>query len=680
MIEILAPAGSFETLVAAVRCGANAVYLGTKAFNARQNATNFSLEELKNAVDYAHKRGVKIYITLNTLVSDSELESAGDEIINCINCGADAFIVQDLGIASLVKEICPEMPIHASTQMSVQTVEGIEELKKMGFSRIVLPRELSENEIKNISRHCDIELECFVHGALCMCISGQCLMSSMLGGRSGNRGLCAQPCRLEFYVNKKGEHNLSLKDLSLIHKIPELAKSGITSLKIEGRMKRPEYVAAAVTACKSMIETGEIKENIMKNLTDVFSRSGFTHGYFTDNLGKEMFGIRTKENVQSSAKVLDELSLLYHRENPLLPIEMDFSLTQKGGELTVKYDKFIAKSVLESPVQKAISKEITRQEATQRLSKLGGTQFYSNKINCQIEKGLFLSAGELNALRRDALSKLETLIAQREICNINEVEFNKNSHKAQDRKLFAQFFDYNNIPENTENIARLILPIDTPKEIIEKYSAITQVALWIPPNVFSNSEKYVEKIREAKNHGLALVVASTLDGVGIAKKGESPFACGFGMNIFNSISAQYIEKIGATDFLCSSEMTAVEIKNLGGEIPRGTLVYGRLPLMVTRNCPVKNEITCKECNNNSALTDRKGISFPVRCKEGCSFIFNSVPLSLLDKTDEITNVDYDLLYFTAENSQEVEEVLKAYKNKTNPVKDFTRGGFFRKVI
>lgn len=680
MIEILAPAGSFETLVAAVRCGANAVYLGTKAFNARQNAANFSLEELKNAVDYAHKRGVKIYITLNTLVSDSELESAGDEIINCINFGADAFIVQDLGIASLVKEICPEMPIHASTQMSVQTVEGIEELKKMGFSRIVLPRELSENEIKNISRHCDIELECFVHGALCMCISGQCLMSSMLGGRSGNRGLCAQPCRLEFYVNKKGEHNLSLKDLSLIHKISELAKSGVTSLKIEGRMKRPEYVAAAVTACKSMIETGEIKENIMKNLTDVFSRSGFTHGSFTDNLGKEMFGIRTKENVQSSAKVLDELSLLYHRENPLLPIEMDFNLTGKGGELTVKYDKFTAKSVTDFPIQKAISKEITMQEATERLSKLGGTQFYLKRINCQIEKRLFLSAGELNALRRDALSKLETLIAQRENCNINKIEISKTLHKSQGRKLFAQFFDYNNIPENIQGIARLILPIDTPEEIIEKYSAVTQVALWIPPNVFSNSEKYVEKIREAKSHGLALVTASTLDGVGIAKKGEIPFACGFGMNIFNSKSAQYIEKIGATDFLCSSEMTAGEVNTLGGEIPRGILVYGLLPLMVTRNCPVKNELTCKECNKNSALTDRKGIEFPVRCKEGCSFIFNSVPLSVLDKTDEITNVDYDLLYFTTETSQEIEEVLKAYKNKTNPVKDFTRGSFFRKVI
>lgn len=248
--EILAPAGSFDSLTAAVRCGADAVYLGGRELNARRNAANFSDEELAQAVEYCHARGVKVYITLNTLVRDDEMETAMNAVRCACDVKADALILQDVGLTSLIRKAAPDMPLHASTQTSVQTLDGIKMLADMGFCRAVLPRELSKKEIEKIAAQSPIELEMFVHGALCMCLSGQCQLSAVLGSRSGNRGLCAQPCRLPFAADGGTGHDLSLKDMSLIEYLPELAQMGVLSFKIEGRMKRPEYVAAAVTACK----------------------------------------------------------------------------------------------------------------------------------------------------------------------------------------------------------------------------------------------------------------------------------------------------------------------------------------------------------------------------------------------------------------------------------------------
>ena len=312
--EILAPAGGYDALVAAVRCGANAVYLGGKALNARRNASNFSDEELREAVAYCHARNVKVYLTLNTLVADSELETAYDAIECACNSHADALILQDIGLVSLVRQVCPDMPMHASTQMSVQSIEGVRQLEKMGFARVVLPRELSESEIAAIAAKTDMELEYFVHGALCMCVSGQCLMSSVLGGRSGNRGLCAQPCRLPFGVNSKGGNALSLKDLSLVDELRRLEKAGICSFKIEGRMKRPEYVAAAVTACKNSLNN--INDyNIDEALRAVFSRSGFTKGYFEGKLGKDiLIDLMEREGVDLTKNYADCGAALYYEK------------------------------------------------------------------------------------------------------------------------------------------------------------------------------------------------------------------------------------------------------------------------------------------------------------------------------------------------------------------------------
>ncbi|MBR6360207.1 MAG: U32 family peptidase, partial [Clostridia bacterium] len=484
--EILAPAGSFESVAAAVRCGADAVYFGGRAFNARRNAANFEGDEITDAVGYCHARGVKVYITLNTLASDRELDAVCDEIKEMCEAGADAFIIQDLGIASLVHEICPDIPMHASTQMTVNSPYGVEILKRAGFCRTVLPREFTEKEIKNFSENTDIELECFVHGALCMCLSGQCLMSSVIGGRSGNRGLCAQPCRLEFGVNSKGGNNLSLKDLSLIDRIPSLARDGVCSLKTEGRMKRAEYVAATVTACRNSREGKEDKE-ITHALGAVFSRSGFTSGYFDDKRGPDMFGIRTKDDVVSAGDVLGSLARLYDKENPLIPVEMRFTLRAGiPAELVIKSGIHSVSVKSGSVPDKAVNKEITAQDAAARLSKCGGTQFFADNIDCDIEPELNIPASALNLLRREGLALLEKQIAEKEKYKLREADIRLAPHKTEGRrKLFIRFGEYASIPGNI-GADRIIIPLFTPDEKVKELVASgTEIAAEIPVCVFS---------------------------------------------------------------------------------------------------------------------------------------------------------------------------------------------------
>ncbi len=679
--EILAPAGSFDALTAAVRCGANAVYLGIKALNARRNAANFSDEELKKAAEYCHERNVKVYLTLNTLVGDNEKETAYKAIECACNASVDALILQDIGLASMVRQVAPDMPVHASTQMSVQSIEGIRTLEKLGFSRAVLPRELSEKEIKVISSQTDMELECFVHGALCMCVSGQCLMSAMLGGRSGNRGLCAQPCRLPFGVNGKGGSNLSLKDLSLVEELSRLEKAGVCSFKIEGRMKRPEYVAAAVTACKNSINNAP-DEEINRSLHAVFSRSGFTKGYFEGELGKDMFGTRRKEDVENAAPVLSGLQRLYDNENPLVPV--DFSLVFKSDEPVKLTASALGKSVTvmgEKTPEKALNKPLSRENLSERLAKCGGTQFYANNINIDFEDGLIVSAGALNALRRDALSALSSTISERKNISLGEYNQSFSLHEAKDFSLHARFFREEQIPDDLNGISRVIIPIEANPEAVKSLiSQGIEVAAEIPAAVFGNSEKYIGRLIELKKSGLSLAWTCTLDGVGIAEKAGLDFCTGFGMNIYNSISLDEAKLLGARDCLISCEAQISDISRLGGDIPRGAVIYGRIPLMMTRNCPVRNKLTCNECQSESFLVDRMGIEFPVICKNGASFILNSRPLWVADKKNELKNLDYGLIYFTNENKIDCKKIISEVKKGSNPPEEFTRGMYFKGVL
>ncbi|MBQ8082973.1 MAG: U32 family peptidase, partial [Clostridia bacterium] len=413
--EILAPAGSMEALRAAVECGADAVYLGAGHFNARRNARNFSDEELAEAIEYCHVRGVKVHLTLNTLVSDEELPLAIDLIKTACSIGVDALIVQDLGVAALVRAAAPEMELHASTQMAVMTPEGFRALADLGFTRAVLPRELSFEEIlaiREATEDTGLELEMFIHGALCMCVSGQCYLSATMGGRSGNRGLCAQPCRLRFAADggRRSDHALSLRDLSAVEAIPVLYEAGVLSFKIEGRMKRPEYVAAAVTACRNAV-AGTRDDKLTRDLDAVFSRSGHTDGYLKGQLGHDMFGTRRKDDVVAAAPILKDLEQLYVRETRSTPVSLDFTarlgaplqLTAAwtdpaGGQTkTVTVD-----TAGDYEVQAAQNVATSADKILGQLQKTGGTGFSADEadITIHMDDGINIPVSVINKLRR----------------------------------------------------------------------------------------------------------------------------------------------------------------------------------------------------------------------------------------------------------------------------------------
>ena len=407
MIEILAPCGGAEHLPAALGSGADAVYLGVTGFSARRNAKNFAPGELSAAVRECHISGVKVYVTLNTLVFDDELSELAGTAEAVEAAGADGVIVQDPGAAAVIRRAAPSLRLHASTQMTVTSAAGAEFAKKHGFSRVVLAREMSLREIENVVKNVDVETEIFVHGALCVCVSGQCLMSAMYGGRSGNRGLCAQPCRLDFSFGER--HNiLSLKDLSLIEQLPELGRLGVTSAKIEGRMKRPEYVAAAVTACRNVLDG---KKPDLGQLRAAFSRSGFTQSYYNGTLA-DMQGIRTKDDVTAGGAALPELKRLY--EKPYKRHTADISLFAEWGrpvtaDVSCEGHSFVYTS--EIVPEKALNRAVTADEIEARLRKTGGTIYETGRVNVTVGEGLMLSASAVNSIRRDILARLDEMFA-----------------------------------------------------------------------------------------------------------------------------------------------------------------------------------------------------------------------------------------------------------------------------
>ncbi len=653
-----------ESLIAAVRCGADAVYFGTKKFNARRSADNFDFDSLSKAVSYCRERNVKVYITVNTLVSDGEMKEAYDTVFQCMKAGVDAFIVQDLGLAKMIKNCFPEARLHASTQCSVNTPEGFKELERLGFSRAVLPREMSLDEINEIRKNVNMELEIFVHGALCMCVSGQCYLSSVLGGRSGNRGLCAQPCRLSFSADNSASFDLSLKDLSLISHIKKIQDAGIISLKIEGRMKRPEYVAAAVRACKKALG-GEYNQDTETTLKNVFSRSGFTDGYFTGER-KNMFGTRRKEDVISADTVLKDLARLYEKEPQVIPVDMEF--TCKNGEESTLKATANGKTVkvCGAVPEKAINVPLTSESIRERLSKLGGTPYFLSEIKIDLEGGLMLSASEINELRRTAVSEL----GKTTVPTFSQYEFPEIKAKKDNRKPYftARFQSASQIPES-HPFRRIFIPVWADNSDFEK----THAGAEIPRGLFGYEEKLKARLAELKALGVKDILAGNLGAYKTAEAmGFNVFA-DWGLNIYNSLSAQQFNSP-----LLSFELTLKQANAVNAS-DTGIVAYGKLPLMLTRNCPVKNRIGCKECNKNGVLTDRKGYKFPVRCSPyPCVEIFNPLPLILSDRVNEI-HTDFIHFYFTDESADEVIRICDMFNNNKNTLEKYTRGLYFKGV-
>lgn len=681
--EILAPAGTKEALTAAVRCGANAVYLGGKLLNARRNAENFDDEALKEAVRYCHERGVKVYLTLNTLVRDTELKDAEHMLALSCESGIDALITQDLGIARLAQSCAPGIPLHASTQMSVQTLAGLEELKGLGFTRAVLPRELTLEEITALASESPVELEIFIHGALCMCVSGQCYLSAMLGSRSGSRGLCAQPCRLPFAAPGGTGADLSLKDLSLIPHIRTLHEAGVLSFKIEGRMKRPEYVAAAVTACRQALENGEPEGALSRQLQAVFSRSGFTDGYYTGQRGRAMFGTRSREDVSAAAPVLKELSHLYEKERPLTGVA--FSFTMRPGlplTLTAEARGQSARVQSEKLPEEALTRPLTEAEVTRQLSKCGGTPYYAQSVYCDLAPGLSAPLSCLNSLRREALAALTGLLGKpAAVKRVQSGIMKAPTHQTKAPAVFyARFADEGQLPPDLSTFACVYLPLHTPAP---KLKALVQtgapVAVEIPRGLFGREGAVRASLKAAKQAGVTTALAHTLGAVRMAREAGFLIHGGFGLNLFNTQALEQAASIGLSQATLSFELTLAQASVLDGEMPRGLIAYGSIPLMLTRNCPIANGKPCRSCGKDGVLTDRKGVRFPVSCMDGCSELFNSRPIYLADRLVEIQKIDFLLLYFTHETPEQCSEILTQYQNGTAPNGAYTRGLYFRGV-
>ena len=413
-MELMSPAGSLEGVIAAVRGGADAVYFGTGDFNARRNAKNLEGDDLAEALRYCRLRGVRTYVTVNTLVTDRELSRAREMILQLNQLGADALIVQDLGMARMIRALAPDLPIHASTQMTIHNIGGVLQAHRLGFSRVVLSRELPLEEIAFICKNSPVEIEVFVHGALCMCYSGQCYLSAAIGGRSGNRGLCAQPCRMSYSLpGESMEHPLSLKDLSLAEHLSQLEQAGVHTLKIEGRMKRPEYTALVTSIYKkALTERRAPTAEELSRLQAVFSREGFTDGYFTGHKGPEMFGTRQEENGRETRELYKQAQTIYQSqpEPPTVPVELRFSAHAEQPMVLLAEDRDGHRyETVGIPAEPALRRATTEEEVRSALSKTGGTVFFPETVDVDLEDGLRASAAAINALRREVLAELSAV-------------------------------------------------------------------------------------------------------------------------------------------------------------------------------------------------------------------------------------------------------------------------------
>lgn len=668
-IEILAPVGGMEQLTAAVRSGADAVYFGAGGFNARRNAENFADEEFLSAVKYCRERNVKAYITLNTLITDREIPEFINTLRLIAKSGADAVIVQDLAAVSLVKKYCPTLPLHASTQMAVHNVNGAKMLEKLGFVRVVPARELSFREIKKIAESTDLEIEVFVHGAHCMSASGMCYMSSALGDRSGNRGLCAQPCRLNFKTENR-EYALSLKDMCLIEHTDELKKAGVCSFKIEGRMKRPEYVAAAVSEYKKAVN-GEKAD--ISTLKSIFSRSGFTDGYFTGKRTADMFGFRTKDDVISAQNVFQPLQALYKDEKKSVGITMDFFAAENEKSRLEVSDNVHKVTVFGDVPEKAIKRSMDNEYAEKYLLKLGSTPYFAEQINCEISDGLSLSASSLNALRRAAVEQLTAKRGKTDGYYFNEnpekEEFFE-LEKPEKVKLRLRFESLEQMPEKI-TADKIILPLrelEKHGEILEKYkeNCVAEIPVLLYPD---DEERVKNLLFSLKEKGLRFALCENIAAVNLSlDSGLTPLG-GMMLGVLNSLSLNEYKKMGVEDITFSSEMSFSLMKNIKRVCKTGFIGYMHAPLMRFRCCPLKTEKGCGNCNGRQKITDRKGYEFTVLCSEKkYQTLLNPVPVYTGNK--DVPETDFVTLYFTRETKTECEKIVDMFINRKTP--DFKR--------
>lgn len=678
--EILAPAGGEAQLRAAVLCGADAVYLGLRGFNARAGAENFDENTLPQTVGWCHTRGVRVYVTLNTLVTDRELPQWLHSLDAVAAAGVDGVLVQDLGLAKIIRQRYPTLPLHASTQMTIHNLAGARLLEEMGFAQVVLARELSKEEIAAICAGTSMRCEVFVHGALCMSVSGQCYLSSVLGERSGNRGRCAQPCRLDFKSHGRG-YALSLKDLTLTDRLRELEALGVASFKIEGRLKRPEYVAAAVTACRQSL-AGEVPD--LETLQSVFSRSGFTDGYYTARRDLTMFGTRTREDAAAAAAVQGKLSALTRNEVGRLPVDM--VLTMAPGEpatLAVTDGTHRVEVAGEVP-QTALTRPTDEELAHRALEKCGGTPFYLQNLTCHIGEGLMLPLSALNRLRAAALTALaeaRSVVVPYPQAPAAAGEPAGRARPTGAPRLGCRLAAAAQLtPAIRRGAGRLSLPLH---ELAERPELLeTGAERWVaelPAFCAPQQEEAVMRaLRKLKEQGLTAALCGNLGSLLMAREAGLRIIGDYGLNIINSPAAQQAAALGCDEITLSFECERNAARNIHSPVPIGVIAYGRLPLMLLRNCPGKTAAGCGDCRGINHITDRRGEDFPLQCQNRqYTHLLNPRPLFLSDRLPEWDFCDFLTLRFTTETPAECDAILEMYQTGAAPAGPFTRGLYYR---
>ena len=675
---VLSPAGSPEALYAALNAGADEIYFGLPAFNAREKAKNFTPEDARTAIRTCRLAGVKTNITLNTLVSDRELDDAVSLAYDAACMGADAFIVQDLGLARALKKTIPEITLHASTQCACHSYEGAKMLAEAGFGRVVLARELDCEEIRKIGT-LGVETEVFVHGALCVCHSGLCLMSAVIGKRSGNRGLCAQPCRLPYSLSgekPKNTYPLSLKDL------PLLAELGITSLKIEGRLKPPSYVAGTTRVWKTLVtENRPATGGEQAYLEALFSRDGFTDGYFTGRYrtdNRAMYGVRREADKQKTEALAADAASCGTACERKRPVTLSAVFCAgKAPELTIadaSDSRLCAHVTADFAAQAAQSAPMTEETLAASLAKLGSTQFVCTGIQIDLQNDVFLAKSQLNALRRAAVTALEEKLLAfakpscfPERAVLPPVEKTLLRTEKRLRRLF---------PNTVEGLEKLLaetaaygiesvcLPL-TLFEPAQKAKAERAVSLLkqadlvfgvrMPRVVFSCEEPAAKNaLCAAARLGARYAVAENIGDLPLIRQSGLALYGGASLNVYNSQTLQFFAENGMTDITLSSELTPPQMRDLRKPplVKTALIGAGRLELMVLESCVIR---ACEGCRKTADgeicahLTDRLGLHFPIRAAHRLgdapypcrNILLNSVSLGLAEKPEEIAKTGCD---------------------------------------
>ena len=692
MMELLSPAGGLDSLIAAVQTGADAVYMGFGAFNARRSAKNFTDEEFASAVAYCHLRGVRVFLTLNTLLTDRELEQAAESLRKASDMGVDAVLVQDWGLLTLAREIVPDVPLHASTQMSLFTLGGANEAAALGLERVVLARELARDEIREICAGCPAQIEVFAHGALCMCYSGQCEMSAVVGERSGNRGACAQPCRLPYGVNGpcRGGHPLSLKDANLSAYLTEMEAMGVACLKLEGRMKRPEYVAVVTGIYRRLLdEKRRPTAEESRQLEQAFSRSGFTDSYWLGKKGPQMFGTRP-ENAPEPKELFAKAREMYEngRENRKIPINLRLTVRRGepvglSGACAVRGGAAFAMGTGAVP-EEARNRAVTAEELRQRLSKTGGTVFTADRIEIELDEGLTIPASAVNGLRRELLEELAE--RRKDIPTRRKLP----ALPLPDAPEGGQAMRFTCSVQKAEQVTAALLAekpaaVYVPVEELERLDpeldwGETELCAVLPRIFRTADETPLRQLLEQHPEASAVAIGN-LGHLPIARGLNRTLRGDFGLNIFNSRALLFWQGQGLASATVSFELRWQQVRDLRKYLPCEAIIYGRLPLMVTENCVTRCSVGCTH-GAGSVLIDRTGAQFPVLCGYGCRCeIQNSKTLFLADKPEmHRCGLTYGRLRFTTETPEQCVQVLQRYQNGGNwTPEDLTRGLFYRGV-